>query len=140
MDAPVAARKTNRRPLVLVVEDEALIRMVTVDWLRDCGIDCLEAADADAAMSLLQSDGNIALVFSDVRMPGQMDGVDLARWLREHRPHIPVILTSANALPSSADFAATLPFFRKPYDLSAVAARVKELAPWSAAMHRVALR
>jgi CheY-like chemotaxis protein len=139
MDAPVAARKAARRLVVLVVEDEALIRIVVADWLRESGIDCLEAADADEALDILRAHDDIDLVFSDVRMPGSMNGIDLALWLREQRPEVPVVLTSANALPPSATAASTLPFFRKPYDLSAVVARIRELADPLAAMQRIAL-
>jgi CheY-like chemotaxis protein len=140
MDASVAARKRARRPLVLVVEDEALIRIVMADWLRDSGMECLEAADADEAVQILRSHDNIDLVFSDVRMPGQMDGLGLAQWLRRERPKVPVVLTSANPLPGSAAVDAALPFFRKPYDLCAVVARIRELTDRLPAMQRAAAR
>ena len=140
MNARLASRKADRRLVVLVVEDEALIRIAVADWLRESGIDCLEAADADEAVDIFRAHDDIDLVFSDVRMPGSMDGLDLARWLRSERPDVPVILTSANPLPLTAQFAAALPFFRKPYDLCAVVARVRELARPRSAAKRVASR
>ena len=84
--------------VILVVEDEVLIRFVVADYLRECGFQILEAGNADEAVELLRTaDLGIDLVFSDVHMPGTRDGFDLARWVQEHRPEIPVILTSGLA-------------------------------------------
>jgi CheY-like chemotaxis protein len=84
-------------PTVLLVEDEFLLRETVTEYLEDCGYHVLEAADGDKARDILDSGATIDLVFSDVRMPGQMDGFALARWIRQHRPGIPVILTSGYA-------------------------------------------
>ena len=115
------------RPVVLVVEDEVLIRLVLADWLRECGMDCLEAADADEALQTLQSDCDIDLVFTDIRMPGKLNGLDLAKWMREQRPYTPVILASAHRPPADGSALADVPFFNKPYDLAAVTARIRDL-------------
>src|SRR5579871_5653232 len=80
---------------ILVVEDEMLIRTMVVDHLRDSGYAVIEAANADEAIAMLRgADAKIDLVFSDVNMPGAVDGFGLARWVRQNKPHTHVLLTS----------------------------------------------
>lgn len=90
-------------PLVLVVEDEVLIRIAAADHLRHCGFKVVEASNAAEAQELILAGLAVDLVFSDVTMPGQMDGIALAQWLHEHLPGVPVVLTSGVA--SSLDAA-----------------------------------
>jgi CheY-like chemotaxis protein len=75
-----------RTKTILVVEDELLIRLMLVDALRDAGFEVVEASNADDALATLESQPAIDLVFTDVRMPGTMDGVGLMKLLRETRP------------------------------------------------------
>jgi CheY-like chemotaxis protein len=82
---------------ILIVEDQVLIRMEVADYLRECGYLVLEAADANEAIVIMQTDRRIDLVFSDVQMPGPMDGFGLSQWVRTNRPVIKVILTSGVA-------------------------------------------
>lgn len=115
--------------VVLVVEDEVLIRMVVSDYLRDCGYKVIEATSADEAMIILQHvDIEVDVVFSDVEMPGSMDGFQLSKWLRANRPGIDVILTGS--VPRAADAAAELcdqgPL-PKPYQPQTVVERIKQL-------------
>src|SRR3546814_931318 len=84
---------------VLVVEDEVLIRLMVSDELRDAGFRVVEAANADDAMAYLQAGEPADLVFSDVRMPGSMDGIALAEKLRSDFPHVRIVLTSGHLLP-----------------------------------------
>jgi DNA-binding NtrC family response regulator len=79
---------------ILIVEDEPLIRLALSEHLQDLGFQVLEAANAAEATALLDRHRGIDLVFSDVRMPGEMDGIALAQWILEHRPGMPVMLTS----------------------------------------------
>lgn len=79
---------------VLIVEDEPLIRMALSEHLQDLGFQVLEAASAAEAMTVMDRHRGIDLVFSDVRMPGEMDGIGLARWILKHWPGMPVMLTS----------------------------------------------
>jgi CheY-like chemotaxis protein len=79
---------------VLVVEDEFIVRMTIAEYLRDEGYDVIEAATADEALVVLEKRTDIDLVFSDVRMPGSIDGCELARQVRTRWPALPVILTS----------------------------------------------
>ena len=75
--------------VVLVVEDEVLIRMVIADYLRTCGYRVIEAASADEALVILQhTEFQVDVVFSDIEMPGSMDGFALSKWLRANRPGV----------------------------------------------------
>lgn len=100
---------------VLVVEDDALLRFNTSEFLRDCGFEVLEASSADEAVFVLSSDPDIDVVFSDIRMPGTMDGFDLAAWVETNCPSIPIILTSGYAGNDTSKHAH--PLLPKPYSL-----------------------
>jgi CheY-like chemotaxis protein len=111
---------------VLVVEDEVFVRMVISDYLRGCGYKVIEAADADEALMVLQHDGiQIHVVFSDVEMPGSMDGFGLAKWIRANRHGIDIIL--AGTVPGAASAAEKLceaTHLPKPYESQAVVERI----------------
>src|SRR3978361_1719325 len=79
---------------VLVVEDELMVRMPIAEYLRDCGYNVLEAASASEAIAAVAAEGPVSVVFSDIRMPGKMDGVGLAEWFHANYPDVPVLLTS----------------------------------------------
>ena len=82
------------RPPSLVVDDDQLVREPIADYLREVGYEVLEAGDAHEAIDLVDHADHVDLVFTDVRMPGELDGLGLARWVRAHRPGLPVLLTS----------------------------------------------
>ena len=83
---------------VLVVEDEVLVRMAISQQLRECGYHVVEATNADEALTVLQKRSvTLHIVLSDVEMPGSMDGVALAKWIRKNRPDLKVILTGSVA-------------------------------------------
>ncbi len=90
----MSEQHTDAEPVVLVVEDEVLIRIAAADHLRHCGFKVAEASSAAEAQELILAGLAVDLVFSDITMPGQMDGVALAHWLHEHLPGVPVVLTS----------------------------------------------
>jgi CheY-like chemotaxis protein len=120
----------ERLPAILVVEDEVLIRLVIADYLRECGFKVYEAGNAAEALEILEADNTkIDLVFSDVRMPGEMDGFALAQWVRRNRPGLPVILTSGDRKKSEVarDLCEDEPFFAKPYELEPVVQRIRAL-------------
>jgi CheY-like chemotaxis protein len=114
---------------VLVVEDETMVRMPIAEHLRDCGYNVVEASDASEAIAAMNADDAVSLVFTDVRMPGKMDGFGLAEWFRSHHPNVPVLLTSGyNGGRSLA--AASVPgtrFIEKPYSQTQVARRIAAL-------------
>ena len=86
----------TERHVVLVVDDEPVIRTVLSEFLRDCGLHSVAVESGDEAFRLLRLGVAIDIVFSDVRMPGDVDGYGLARWIMENRPEIPVILVTGD--------------------------------------------
>lgn len=104
--------------LILVVEDEPLLRQLAVDYLEDSGFAVLEAATVREAIDVIQAaTSKIDLVFSDIQMPGGLDGCDLARWVWANRPGLPVILASGRVLDDDLpdDLCRLAPIERKPY-------------------------
>lgn len=112
---------------VLVVEDEILIRIYVADFLRDSGFEVIEADDAVSAIATLQSARRVDLVFTDITLPGDLDGFGLAQWVRQRKPDIPVILTSGKLTREAALETAAEPFFAKPCDYAEVAAHMRGL-------------
>ena len=104
-------------PAVLVVEDDPLIREALAEALKDAGFFVHEAGGADDATRTLGEKDDVRVVITDVRMPGPMDGVGLARWMRGHAPGVPLILTSG--FPMRPDLASINPAIvivvNKPY-------------------------
>ena len=109
------AEPAKPKELVLVVEDEALVRMTSVDLIRDFGFDAIEAVDADQAVSLLESMPGITVLFTDVQMPGSMDGLRLAAVVKDRWPPIALLITSGQVHPPTADMPAGARFIPKPY-------------------------
>src|SRR5579864_6855952 len=102
------------RPKVLVVEDEMLLRMRAVDIVEDAGFTPIEAVNADEALAILESRSDISLLFTDIQMPGSMDGLKLAHAVHERWPSIKIILVSGQVKPSDAERPANSRFFGKP--------------------------
>ena len=100
--------------VVLVVENEALIRISTLHMIEDAGFAVAEASNADEAIKILQNRADIQAVFTDIRMPGSVDGCKLARAIRGRWPPIHLILTSA-IVPDLSEFPAKGLFIQKPY-------------------------
>jgi DNA-binding NtrC family response regulator len=100
---------------VLVVEDEPLIRIVAADALADRGIMAWEAGNADEALKALEQHPRIGLVFTDVNMPGEMDGLQLAHEVSADRPDLELIVTSGAVDPESMDLPDNGTFLPKPY-------------------------
>ncbi|AZI34994.1 putative response regulator [Caenibius tardaugens NBRC 16725] len=113
-------------PLILVVEDEILIRMVMADDLRLAGFQVLEAINGEEALALFTANPHICLILSDIRVPGSIDGVQFATLVKQQRPDLPVVLVSAH-LPDGRESVADH-FFRKPYDQKAVINLVRDLS------------
>ncbi|MBV8187554.1 MAG: response regulator [Alphaproteobacteria bacterium] len=99
-------------PVILVVEDEVLMRAAAADHLRQAGYDVMEAGNADEALRLLQK-VEIDVVLSDIAMPGSLDGLGLIRWLRRHKPQVKTIVTSGSEQPTAGYGM----FLSKPYRL-----------------------
>lgn len=115
---------TRDRTTVLVVEDELFVRMMAVDILEDAGYATVEAQDADQALILLEVREDIDLVFTDIKMPGAVDGLGLARQVRERWPDLPVIVTSGHLYREDTMMPASVPFLQKPYRAAALIAEM----------------
>ena len=105
---------------ILLVEDEGVIRMVTADYLRDEGFEVVEARDGDEAARLLDTSDSFDVLVTDVRMPGTLDGVDVAVRARRRYPEIPVLVVSGYAARLTSRLGALQPpavFIGKPYAL-----------------------
>lgn len=115
-------------PVVLIVEDEPLLRMMAADIVEDAGCMAIEASNADEAIVLLESRSDIRIVFTDIDMPGSMDGMRLAACIRDRWPPIDIILTSGQGRPRTEDLPARSVFFPKPYRHAQVAEAMKRMA------------
>jgi DNA-binding NtrC family response regulator len=116
--------------IILVVEDEVLIRLVIAQYLRDCGYRVIEAANADEALLVLRrSELAIDIVFTDVAMPGSMDGFALAQWVRANRPGMDVVLAGSvnRAVQAASDLCDQQNNVPKPYDPQVVHDRIRRL-------------
>jgi CheY-like chemotaxis protein len=120
------AQQEARQPVVLVVEDEVLIRSAVAEYLRTPGNLVVEAANAAEAVAVFAAGVPIDVVFSDIQTPGTMDGLSLARWVYHHYPGIHVVLTSGNSDAARATEVARL-LFPKPYRTAEVAMRIRLL-------------
>ena len=115
--------------LVLIVEDEILIRMAAIDALTDAGFACLEAGQsAEALEHLVARAEEVVVVCTDVHMPGEMDGVALAHHTSRSWPWISVLVMSGKAALRADDLPAGSRFLPKPYDPETLVAHVRELA------------
>ncbi|MCB5201025.1 response regulator [Neorhizobium sp. T786] len=103
------------KAVVLIVEDEPMIRFTTLDALEEVGHVVLEAANADEAMVLLRSRTDVDVIFTDVNMAGSMDGIQLARRVRAIRPHTGIIITSGVVRLDPMLLPANTVFLPKPY-------------------------
>ena len=126
MDKKPLGREPARSPAwILVVEDEFLIRVMVSDTLREVGLNVIEASSADEAISILQTGITIDLLFSDVRMPGSIDGLGLLKYSLENFPSLPVIITSGHLLPADALAKGAKHFLGKPYSFDDATAVVE---------------
>ena len=113
--------------MVLVVDDEALLRMLATDYFEDAGFEVLEAANGAEALSLLERRTDVRAVMTDVQMPGDPDGLKLARRVREICPRCAIVVVSGRAQPQAADLAFGAEFLPKPYDGRQVVQAVERL-------------
>lgn len=127
---PAAEGQREMSPTVLIVEDEVLSRLAIAEFLRDCGYHVVEAASGAEAQQLVLAGLRVDLVFSDITMPGGVDGIDLALWLMVNCESTKVILTSGlpDALAKAQNACnQVLAFIPKPYDHADVVQRIREL-------------
>jgi len=111
MDKTAASHRTA----VLVVEDEPFLRFLAADALEEKGFAVAEATNAENALRVLESRNDIMLVFTDIALPGELDGMDLVRQIQQRWPHIQLILTSGNQRPHPEEMPKDGRFIAKPY-------------------------
>jgi DNA-binding NtrC family response regulator len=121
----------RREQTVLVVEDETSVRLAISDYLTQQGFIVVQAAGAAGAIDVIARHPEIDLVFTDLQMPGDMDGLDLVDWLLKSRPGLPVIVTSGvwGRVSTMAEYsrAQSLSYFVKPYPYDAVVKRIRQV-------------
>ena len=114
------------RQIVLVVEDEPLLRMAAVDMVEDAGFAVVEAVDADEAVRILEGRSDIRIVMTDIDMPGSINGLKLAAAVCDRWPPIDIIIVSGHVMPHPDQLPTRSVFFSKPYDESKVAAKMRD--------------
>jgi len=113
----------TQKPLtILVVEDEPLIRMDLVDLIEEAGFHTLEARNADDALALMSDKDGFQVLFTDVDMPGSIDGLELARIVAGRKPDVRIIITSGQTVPEENEMPAGAVFIPKPHEASRLAA------------------
>jgi CheY-like chemotaxis protein len=117
----------KKRPVVLVVEDDFLLRMDAVDIVKDAGFEAEEAANADDAIAIIETHPNIHVVFTEVQMPGTMDGLKLARFVKDRWPPIKIVATSGRIKISEEDLPEGSIFVPKPYSPAQIVNTLREL-------------
>ncbi len=119
--------RASKRPVVLIVEDEFLIRMDTLKTVEDAGFEVVEAGNADEAIAILSARDDIHLIFTDVHMPGSMDGLKLAHFVRNRWPPVKIIATSGQARIKESDLPEGGRFLQKPYTEIEVTSVLREM-------------
>jgi CheY-like chemotaxis protein len=114
-------------PVVLVVEDEPLLRMLAVEAVEEAGFIAIEAGGADEAVVLLESRTDITLLFTDINMPGSMDGLKLAHAVRNRWPPIKILVVSGQQQLQSAELPSNSRFFGKPYQASSLVEELRSM-------------
>ena len=117
----------NEVTTILLVEDEALIRMATAAMLEDEGYRVLESHDANDALAILNEVGTIDVVITDVQMPGSIDGLELVRIIGKDYPHVQTLVTSGRASLNEARQCGANKFLTKPYTASAIQSAVRSV-------------
>lgn len=111
----MSASSTPPRTVVLLVEDEPLVRMVGTDVLEDAGYAVVEAVDANEALAQLEAHPEVNILFTDVRMPGELDGVALAHIVHDRRPDVRLVIASGHVRLAPSELPDNGRFVPKPY-------------------------
>jgi CheY-like chemotaxis protein len=119
--------KTGARPVVLIVEDEILLRLHAREVIEDGGFDVVEAKNADVAISILEQRNDVVLIFTDINMPGSMDGLKLTHFVKDRWPPIKIIATSGHARITADDLPEGSHFVPKPYQPTEIADAIHQL-------------
>ncbi|UAK25250.1 response regulator [Sphingomonas nostoxanthinifaciens] len=112
---------------VLLVEDETIVRLIGSDALSDAGYEVVEAGSADEAIRILEAIGEVQVLFTDIRMPGSMNGLELAKLVHDRWPTIKILLTSGDTFPPKDVIPDDGQFLPKPYKIETLAQKVDDL-------------
>lgn len=115
------------RPVILIVEDELLLRMDSAEIIEYAGFEVIQAGNADEAIAILTARSDIRVVFTDIQMPGSMDGLKLARFIRNRWPPIKIVATSGLVRVEDVDLPAGSRFLQKPYRGAEIVVALQEL-------------
>jgi CheY-like chemotaxis protein len=118
---------TVHHPVILIVEDEALVRLSAVGMLEDAGFRMIEAANGDKALELLEADSDVQLLFTDINMPGAINGLALAKRVHDRWPHIGITVASARPIQRPHELPAGSRLEQKPYSPATVVRHAREL-------------
>ncbi len=125
-------KNSDRHQIVLVVEDEGIVRETSAQELMDAGYEVLEAESAEKALAILKAGATVAVLFTDVNMPGQLDGLDLAHLVHKRWPAVRLIVTSGGGRVAPKDVPDDGRFLAKPYRLGHLTTLVEELTEFEA--------
>ena len=112
--------KDTKRPAVLIVEDEPLLRMDAVDMIQDAGFKTYDAPSADVAIEIIGSHDDIGILFTDIDMPGSMDGLKLAKYVRAGWPSVKILIASGVIGVGDEEMPEGSKFYAKPYATSLI--------------------
>lgn len=118
---------SENRNAVLIVEDEPLLRLHLADLVEEAGFVAIEAKDADEAIPILERRSDIALLLTDINMPGSIDGIKLAHAVRHRWPPIKIILVSGQVRPSDAELPLGSRFYPKPFETIKMIAELRSM-------------
>jgi two-component system, response regulator PdtaR len=122
---PIA--RTDDQSVILVVEDEEFLRFRAAGLLEEAGFEVLEAANADAALKIIEGRPDVRVLFTDIKMPGKLNGMELARKVHQQWPDVLLLLTSGGNWPCRGEIADGGRFLAKPYTGDEIMAEINEL-------------
>ena len=117
-----------KRPVVLIVEDDLLLRISAAEIIAEAGFDVVEAGNADDAIAILEARLDIHIIFTDIQMPGSMDGLPMARFVRSRWPPIKIVATSGLVAITDGDLPEGGVFIGKPYTAAKISSTLQGLA------------
>lgn len=127
------------RPVILIVEDEPIVRLDALDLVRTAGFDAIGAKNADEAIAILEARPDIRLVFTDHELPGTMDGLKLAHYVRDRWPPIHLMVGSGRTIFDESSLPENTKFFRKPYHDNTIAEELTRLLSAKDSLNQLAL-
>lgn len=116
------------RSAVLIVEDDPLIRMEAVDMIKDAGFQTIDVGSADLAILMMERNEDISILFTDIEIPGTMDGLELAAYVQRRWPTVAIVIASGAVEVKTLDLAEGACFFPKPYQTDRITKALKSIS------------